>query len=140
MKKSKTFIAVAGAFAGLLALSPVVDAAKGGNGGGGGGGTTISIDGWNPHVPYGEQVTFSVSTTRTDRPWVNARCYQDGGSVYGQWHGLFDGYGFEPVFTMGPTPSWSGGDAECVAEVGFFHRGSFRALASTSFLVVDERG
>ncbi len=98
---------------------------------------SIAADGVNPHAEFGQEVTFTVDS-RTERPWVNARCYQDGEWVYGQWHGLFDGYRTEPVFTLGPTPRWTGGDAECVAEVGYFGRnGRFRVEAEMAFAVVD---
>ncbi len=57
--------------------------------------------------------------------------------MYGEWHGQFDGYRLDPTFTLGPTPSWSGGSADCVAEVGYFARnGRFRVQAQVTFSVV----
>jgi hypothetical protein len=98
---------------------------------------SITADGLNPHGEFGQQVYFTVSADRVERPWVNTRCYQDGELVYAQWHGAFDSYRFDPVFTLGPTPSWQSGDADCVAEVGTKNkRGKFRPLASYSFAVV----
>jgi hypothetical protein len=99
---------------------------------------SIEADGLNPHGVIGQQVTFTVSADRVEYPWVNVRCYQDGELVYAQWHGAYDSYRFDPVFTLGPTPSWQTGDAECVAEVGVRNRnGKFRVLASYEFGVVD---
>jgi len=134
-RRPATLLFLVALIATLVAAAGVVpaSAAKGGKAG-----ATIAIDDWNPHVPFGEHATFTVDAPKADQPWVNARCYQGGEMVYGQWHGMFDGYRFGNVFTMGPTPSWSGGDAECVAEVGYFRKGNFHSLASTAFSVVDE--
>ena len=83
----------------------------------------------------GDQVTFAVSTTATNRPWVNANCYQNGRLVYSQWRGFFDGYRSGQIFTLGPTPSWTSGDADCRADL--VNRDNFRnrILASTTFHV-----
>ncbi len=97
---------------------------------------SITADGVNPHAAFGQDVVFEVNS-RSAYPWVNARCHQDGEQVYSQWHGLFDSYRWEPVFTLGPTPSWTGGDADCVAEVGHFARnGRFRVEAEMTFAVL----
>ena len=99
---------------------------------------SITGDGLNPHADFGQQATFTVAADRVEYPWVNARCFQDGDLVYAQWHGAFDSYRFDPVFTLGPTPSWRSGNAECIAEVGVFNKsGKFRALASYKFAVED---
>ncbi len=98
---------------------------------------SISADGINPHATFGQNVEFTV-TSSAERPWVYASCYQDGEWVYGEWHGLFDGYYTDPIFTLGPTQLWTGGDAECVAEVGYVARnGRFRVQADTTFSVID---
>lgn len=101
---------------------------------------SITADGLNPHGDYGQQVTFTtVTADRIEYPWVNARCYQDGERVYTQWHGAFDSYRYDPVFSLGPTQSWQEGDAECIAEVGVRKNGRFRVLASYEFVVLDKR-
>lgn len=133
----------------VLALSTSALAAPGGNGGGKGLGNgkavghsdgsgngnhtsgTIVLDQSDPH--FGDQVTFTVSTDRTDYPWVFARCYQSGELVYDQRHGLYEGYRFEPVFTLGPTPRWTGGGANCVADLVQWVNGDPRVLATTQF-------
>ncbi len=89
---------------------------------------------------FGEQVTFTIAVS-ADMPWVTASCYQDGQRVYRQTHGFFDSYRYGQWFTLGPTPSWSSGDADCTAEVGYYAKnGRWKSLASTTFQVVDEGG
>ncbi|HET8651114.1 MAG TPA: hypothetical protein VFM13_00925 [Gaiellaceae bacterium] len=77
-----------------------------------------------------------MSTTATTRPWVNANCYQNGRLVYSQWRGFFDEYRSGQVLTLGPTASWTSGDADCRADL--VNRDNFRkrVLASTTFHVV----
>src|SRR6266545_5981006 len=64
-------------------------------------------------VPFGSQVTYNVSTTATSYPWVETLCYQNRTLVYGQTHGFFSGYFTDALYTLGPTPMWSGGAATC---------------------------
>jgi hypothetical protein len=122
----------------VLALSTSAMAAPGGNGNGkgakaavNGNGGTIVLDQSAPH--FGDQVTFTVSTSSTDKPWVFARCYQSGVLVYDQRHGLYDDYRFEPVFTLGPTMKWTGGGANCVADLVQWVNADPRVLATTQF-------
>jgi hypothetical protein len=135
-------IALALAVAALV-LAPTALADKGGKAGGGGsdGGSDSSslslvllnsADG----LPYlGQQVTFDVSTA-AERPQVNAQCYQNGERVYDEWHGFFEGAMFGRTFTLGPTPSWQGGDADCTARLVTYSRnGRLKVLATTSFHV-----
>jgi hypothetical protein len=85
---------------------------------------------------YGDQITFDVSTTATDRPFVNVRCYQDGAWVYDGWHGFFESYGPEPNFTLSAPGYWEGGAADCTARlVKFDSNGRERTLASLGFHV-----
>jgi hypothetical protein len=106
-----------------LALVPVALAGKGQGGNKGGGSTTSSgnislvllnsTDGL-PH--FRQQVTFNISTTAS-QPYVDATCYQNGAVVYDEWHGMWPGAMFGTTFTLGPTQSWSGGDADCTARI-----------------------
>ena len=84
---------------------------------------------------FGDEVTFAVSTSRTEYPWVQNRCWQGDKLVYEQWHGFFAGYQFGRVFTLGPTPSWSGGDATCTARLVKKASGRYQTLATTSYSV-----
>jgi len=111
-----------------LALVPAAGlAAKGGNGGGGhggggkpggggsaAGGTIALVPDGVPH--FGQQVTFAVSTTATSYPWVTVTCNQGGSVVYKASRGIFP-TSLSQYFTLGPTPSWSGGDADCAASL-----------------------
>jgi hypothetical protein len=134
-----------------LALVPAAGlAAKGasagkpggsGNPGGGGGGGTISLvlldstDGL-PH--YGQRVTFDVSTTATSYPYVTLKCSKNGSVVYQASKGIFP-TSLGQVFTLGPTPSWQGGDADCTATLAdwdsYSKNGKKTPLASMDFHV-----
>ena len=46
---------------------------------------------------WGDQVTFNVSTTATDRPTVRLHCYQNGNLVYTFSAGFFAGYPWTTV-------------------------------------------
>jgi hypothetical protein len=84
---------------------------------------------------YGDQVTFAVDTSRTDYPWVQNRCWKGDKLVYEEWHGFFAGYRFGQTFTLGPTPSWSGGDANCTARLVNKSNGRYQTLATASYSV-----
>jgi len=85
---------------------------------------------------FGDQVTFNVSTTATDTPWVDARCYQGGTLVYEQWAGFYAGYPAGQTFTLGPTQMWTGGAANCTARlVEWTSKGTDKTLASVGFNV-----
>ena len=84
---------------------------------------------------FGGQITFDVSTTQTDTPYVNVRCYQDGAFVYDGWQGFYPSYYKDPIFTLS-SGYWTGGAADCTARLLYFDRqGRDRTLASTSFHV-----
>ena len=84
---------------------------------------------------YGSQVTFDVSSSETNRPFVNLRCYQNGAFVYDGWHGFFAGYAPEPNFTLASS-YWLGGAADCTARlVEWSRNGRERTLASLDFHV-----
>jgi hypothetical protein len=63
---------------------------------------------------FGQKVTFTVWTNATDYPWVTVKCLQNGGLVYKQSNGIFP-TSLNQIFTLGPTPSWTGGSADCTA-------------------------
>jgi hypothetical protein len=98
--------------------SPVFAARGGGSGGGkpGSSGTIdiVELDSTDGLTHFGQHVTFVVSTDATAYPWVEVRCFQNGDQVYRQANGIFP-TSLNQVFTLGPTPSWSGGDADCTA-------------------------
>ena len=86
---------------------------------------------------HGGEITFDVSTTQTDRPFVNLRCYQDGVWVYDGWHGFFESYVPDPVYTLAST-YWTEGAADCAARLlSWGKNGNWKTLATTSFHVTD---
>lgn len=134
-----------------LALVPAASlAAKGGNGaaGGGksgGGGSTGSssitlaplvFDANGNGLPnYGDVVTFNVSTTATDRPFVNLQCFQNGVLVANGWNGYFEG-ALNTSRDFGLSSAvWRSGAAECTAWLDMSTNRGWRHLASTSFHV-----
>ena len=82
-----------------------------------------------PH--YGQTVTFNVSTTATDQPWVNLKCSQNGVLVAEGWNGYFDGSLTGRNFGL-YSPQWAGGAADCTA---FVTTPQWAVLGSTSFHV-----
>jgi hypothetical protein len=65
---------------------------------------------------WGDQVTFTVSTTATDRPTVRLYCYQNGTLVYTFSAGFFAGYPWTTVYGLS-SQSWTGGAADCTASL-----------------------
>jgi hypothetical protein len=105
-----------------------------GSGGGTGSGGTIGLVVLNspdglPH--WGEMVTFNISTTATDQPWVNLLCYQNGTLVSNGWNGFFDGSLTTRNFGL-YSPKWTGGPADCTANLT---NPQWAVLASTGFHV-----
>jgi len=84
----------------------------------------------------GGQITFEVSTTETDHPSVNVRCYQDGTWVYDGWQSFWPGAAnHDPVFTLSSN-YWTSGAADCAARLVYFdRRGLLRTLTSIDFQV-----
>lgn len=87
---------------------------------------------------YGQQVTFEVSTTATDRPYVKLNCYQGSTWVYWASAGFFDGYPWPWTrnFTLS-SDYWTGGPADCTAEMYSVSSDGrhTRTLATLSFSV-----
>ena len=120
MTRTSLRIALFATLVAVLALVPSALAGKGRPGGGGGttsGSGTIALTLLNstdglPH--FGQKVTFAVSATTTTQPWVALECFQNGTVVYKQANGIFAN-SLNQVFTLGPTPAWTGGAADCKA-------------------------
>jgi hypothetical protein len=82
------------------------------------------------------QITFDVSTTQTNHPSVNVRCYQDGAWVYDGWQSFWPGAStHEPIFTLSSL-YWTSGAADCTARLLYFdQQGRERTLTSMGFHV-----
>lgn len=120
----------------LLTLALVPTAFAGKPGGGGSSSVSLALLNGDTQPHFGRDVTFNVSTTATSEPWVNLSCYQNGTWVSGQWQGFFPGYPWGQTFTLGPTPSWQGGAADCTARlVKFGRNGRETTLATANFHV-----
>jgi hypothetical protein len=89
----------------------------------------------SPSTPhFGNMVTFNVSTTETNNPFVNLNCYQNGVLVMNSWSAYFPG-GSGQAFGL-YSPSWQSGAANCQADLGMLaNNGKWKVLASTSFNV-----
>ena len=95
---------------------------------------TIGAAGTAPS--YGSQITYNV-VTNVAQPWVETDCFQNGRLVYNDTRGFFAGYYTAPVFTLGPTLSWTGGSASCTASLFSVNSNGKRSeLAATFFTVV----
>jgi hypothetical protein len=127
-----------------LALVPTALAGKGGGGkpgggGGGGGGSSsfslVLMDGATQAAHNG-RITFNVSTTATDRPFVGLRCWQGTNFVYDGYVGYFPGALFDPWFTL-DSPYWADGvQASCTARLFYYdRRGNQNVLLEQSFPV-----
>jgi hypothetical protein len=124
-----------------------IASAKGGGGKPGGGGsssggslTWVMVTDINQdRLPnFRDTVTFAVQTTATAYPWVTLRCKQNGTSVYSASEGIF-ATSLGQNFTLGPTPLWTSGGADCTATLenwdSYSKNGSITVLASMSFPV-----
>jgi hypothetical protein len=81
---------------------------------------------------YGDTITFAVDTTATSYPFVNLTCSQNGREVahgsaafFGGAQGTFGLY----------SSKWTGGAADCTANLDMYSNGKWKHLASTSFHV-----
>ncbi len=128
----------------VLALVPAALAAKGGNGGAGGnkpsgdGSATLTLvlmDGATQPTHYG-RVTFEVSTTATDKPFVGLRCWQGSNWVYDGYVGYFPNAIGDPWFTLDSNYWVDGVDATCTARLFYYDkRGNQVVLKTLDFPV-----
>jgi hypothetical protein len=83
---------------------------------------------------------FGGTTVATTNPGgdvaVHAQCFQSGVAVWAQVARVDANN--QAVLTLGPTPRWTGGDADCTAAEGYWTKtGRWRVLAETTFHVSD---
>jgi hypothetical protein len=132
-----------GALVSLLVVGLVAGTAVAGKGGGGGkpsgGGGTIAVvdmDG-DGAINHGDSVTFAVSTTATDRPFVALNCYQGGVWVYSKSVGYFPDFPWDQYFILANS-SWASGSGSCKAKLYATKDGTrTTTLATMSFAVAE---
>lgn len=84
---------------------------------------------------FAGRVTFDVSTTATDYPYVHLMCYQSGALVAEGRQGFFPTALGNEWFTLGPTPAWQSGAADCTANLEKWTKRGWSVLGATSFHV-----
>ena len=139
IRTNRTIITLALTVAVVALASSGALAAKGA-GKGHGGNTTSSdlikivyLDSTDGQAHWGQQVTFTVTTSATTRPYVSLVCMQGSDRVYGSTAGMFDSYTWSRNFTLQST-TWTGGDADCTATAYYFTgNGAERTLGSLPF-------
>jgi hypothetical protein len=123
----------------LLLLAPAAYAAKGG-GAVSGGSSSLSVvmvndANSNGSPNWNDTITFNVSTTATDKPWVQLNCYQSGSWVYTQNAGFFATYAWPPNYTLS-SGGWTSGAGDCTATLYMVtSNGRQRNLATLNFHV-----
>ena len=153
--KSRFVIMVVMAALLLSGISGAAMAAKGGKGGGGTGGggthggrggggtsgggtlTLVVLNSADGVAHYGGDVTFTVSTTATTRPMVEATCSQAGTLVYSHSAGFFPEYLWPDakIFNLS-SGAWTGGPADCSARLYMSDgNGGFSTLTTIGFQV-----
>jgi hypothetical protein len=147
-KRSVVVVATAATLVLVLAGPALAGKPSGGGGGGGkkgGGGTTTGGSGSlvlkdltrSDNVPHwGDQITFTVSTNATTEPMVNVTCTQGGTTVYGAVTGYYPTYPWPwtNVMTLS-SQSWTGGDADCTADLNYYKGTSVVHLTTMPFKV-----
>ena len=129
----KVLIAVA-----LVAVVAIVagPATAGGRGGGkgkpSGGSSSLSLvllNSTDGLAHQGQDVTFDVSTTATDRPFVSLNCDQDGVWVYSASAGFFPDYPWSTAFTL--SNDWFTSAGDCSARLYMTKDGSRSTTLAT---------
>jgi hypothetical protein len=136
--------AAVGVVAGAVALLATVAAVAPASAARGGGGkpsptssstlTLVPMDS-DGVVNHNDDITFEVSTTATDRPFVGVRCYQGEAFVYDGYVGYFPDYMFDKNWFTLDSPYWSDGvAASCTARLFWFDkRGNEKVLTTLGF-------
>lgn len=82
---------------------------------------------------FGRTVMATVNPGGTG-VYVHAECFQNGSLVFEQYAPVNGDN--QAMIGLGPTQLWTGGDADCTAEEGYFGRnGRWHTMASTTFHV-----
>lgn len=118
-------------------VAGTVDAAKGGGGNPKSSGPVIMVDDGAfastteaRILTSAEPDALLITEATNTEFWVRGYCYQGGTMVWTQ-SGISSGG--KLTFHLGPTPSWTSGSAECVAEHGFWRGTKWVPESSTTF-------
>ena len=110
--------------------------AKGGRPALGAGDSTIDLSP-DAVAQFGGSITFDITTTATQYPWVTLTCSQNGVLVYQLSLAQFLGTVYSRTFTLGPTNAWESGAADCTATLenwdDYSKNGKIYPLASKTF-------
>lgn len=105
-------------------IAGVAVAGRGGKNSSGGGSISLAMvsdANGNGSPNWADTVTFKVSTTATTRPHVRLQCSQSGSVVYTAQAGMYDGYLWPWLQNMTlSSSSWTGGAADCTAQIYWF--------------------
>jgi len=137
--KSLAIIALIFSFA-FLVLGSTDAFAAAHNGGGGrkslptGNLSLVLLNSTDGLAHWGNQVTFTASTTATTEPHVSLKCSQNGVVVYAAQSGYYASYPWPwtQVMTLSSS-AWSSGSAECVAALYYFSGTNSVTLATLNF-------
>jgi hypothetical protein len=80
---------------------------------------------------WNNDITFTVNTSAT-YPYVQVNCYQNGALVYSNSKGMFAAYPWGHDFVLS-SYYWTGGAANCTAELYTSTKRGTTTLASMSF-------
>lgn len=96
----------------------------------------VLLDSTDGVAHWGQRVTFDVSSTTTDKPFVRVDCYQDGQLVYSSNAGFYESYPWpwDRTFTL-KTSGWTGGPSDCTATLYYWDGRHFRNLTAIAFAV-----
>lgn len=82
-------------------------------------------------------VTVGTIPNNGSGPMVHVQCREVAAPqayVYLAWVAV-DGNGQAPIGPIGPSSYWTAGDAECIAEAGYWTNSGFRTKATSTFHV-----
>ena len=120
-----------------LALAPAGVAGKGGGGKPSSSSLRLVLMDGATEARHMGRVTFEVSTSATDRPYVGVRCWQGSAWVYDGYVGYFPEYMFEEDWFTLDSPYWTAGvAASCTARLFYYdRRGNQKILTTLDFPV-----
>ncbi len=139
MRKIVTSLLAAAAAASVAAVVVAPSAASAGGHRKPSGTSTINmrvVSGSDSVPNWDESITFDVTTTATDYPYVDVACRQNGTTVYGATTGYFASYPWPwtQVMTL-QSQSWSGGAADCTSTLYALDGKRIKVLATLGFHV-----